>query len=82
MLRFANKLRSAGRLLELVVIPGSKHASVFLSYFLHITTFVEDKNNGDFLSFCFPGGMMPEFSVWKVEREAWRVAINEYLVKN
>jgi len=52
--RFANKLRKAGRLLELVIIPGSKHAS----------------------------GMMPEFGVWKVEREAWRVAINEYLVRN
>jgi len=52
--RFANKLRSAGRLLELVIIPGSRHAS----------------------------GMMPEFGVWKVEREAWRVALNEYLVKN
>ena len=25
--RFANKLRKAGRLLELVIIPGSKHAS-------------------------------------------------------
>ena len=79
MLRFANKLRSAGRLLELVVIPGSKHASVFLSHFLHITTFYEKWR---FQSFCFPGGMTPEFSVWKVEREAWRVAINEYLVKN
>ena len=30
LFRFANKLRSAGRLLELVVIPGSRHASEFL----------------------------------------------------
>ena len=30
----------------------------------------------------YVGGMMPEFGVWKVEREAWRVALNEYLVKN
>ena len=27
MIRFANKLRAAGRLLELVVIPGAKHGS-------------------------------------------------------
>ena len=36
----------------------------------------------DFVCCCIPGGMMPEFGVWKVEREAWRVALNEYLVKN
>ena len=51
--RFASKLRAAGRLLELVVIPGAKHGS----------------------------GMMPNFQVWKLEREAWRFAIQEYLVK-
>ena len=51
--RFASKLRAAGRLLELVVIPGAKHGS----------------------------GMMPNFQVWKVEMEAWRFAIQEYLVK-
>ena len=48
MLRFANKLRSAGRLLELVVIPGSKHASVFVSHFLQITAFVEFKKKWRF----------------------------------
>jgi len=51
--RFASKLRAAGRLLELVVIPGAKHGS----------------------------GMMPHFKVWRMEREAWRMAIQEYLVK-
>ena len=51
--RFASKLRAAGRLLELVVIPGAKHGS----------------------------GSQPRFGVWKLEREAWRVAIQEYLVK-
>jgi len=53
--RFAHKLRTAGRLLEFVCIPGAKHGS----------------------------GMMPQFSaIWKLSREAWRVAIQEYLVKN
>jgi len=53
--RFAHKLRTAGRLLEFVVIPGAKHGS----------------------------GMMPQFSaIWKLTREAWRVAIQEYLVKS
>jgi len=51
--RFASKLRAAGRLLELVVIPGAKHGS----------------------------GSQPRFGVWKLEREAWRIAIQEYLVK-
>ena len=51
--RFASKLRVAGRLLELVVIPGAKHGS----------------------------GSQPHFSVWRLEREAWRFAIQEYLVK-
>lgn len=51
--RFAGRLRAAGRLLELVVIPGAKHGS----------------------------GMMPHFNVWRMEREAWRLAIQEYLVK-
>ena len=51
--RFATKLRAAGRLLELVVIPGAKHGS----------------------------GMMPDFKVWRMEREAWRMAVQEYLVK-
>merc|ERR1712240_262012 len=53
--RFAHKLRTAGRLLEFVVIPGAKHGS----------------------------GMMPQFSaIWKLTREAWRVAIQEYLIKS
>merc|ERR1712088_297990 len=53
--RFAHKLRTAGRLLEFVCIPGAKHDS----------------------------GMMPQFSaIWKLAREAWRVAIQEYLVKS
>merc|ERR1712032_1096187 len=53
--RFAHKLRTAGRLLEFVCIPGAKHGS----------------------------GMMPSFrALWKLAREAWRVAIQEYLVKN
>merc|ERR1711971_1395328 len=53
--RSAHKLRTAGRLLEFVCIPGAKHGS----------------------------GMMPQFSaIWKLSREAWRVAIQEYLVKN
>jgi len=51
--RFAAKLRAAGRLLELVVIPGAKHGS----------------------------GMMPKFKVFKLEQEAWRLAIQEYLIK-
>jgi len=51
--RFASKLRAAGRLLELVVIPGGKHGS----------------------------GSQPHFNVWRLEREAWRFAIQEYLVK-
>ena len=53
MSRFANKLRAAGRLLELVVIPGVTHGR----------------------------GMMPHFKAWRMEREAWRMAIQEYLVK-
>lgn len=52
--RFASKLRAAGRLLELVVIPGAKHGS----------------------------GSLPHFNVWRLEREAWRLAIQEYLVKD
>jgi len=53
--RFAHKLRTAGRLLEFVCIPGAKHGS----------------------------GMMPQFSaIWKLSREAWRLAIQEYLVKS
>jgi len=53
--RFAHKLRTAGRLLEFVCIPGAKHGS----------------------------GMMPQFSaIWKLSREAWRLAVQEYLVKN
>ena len=51
--RFASKLRAAGRLLELVVIPGGKHGS----------------------------GSQPHFNIWRLEREAWRFAIQEYLVK-
>jgi len=51
--RFAQKLREAGRLLELVVIPGAKHGS----------------------------GMSPQFKAYKVERQAWRFAIQEYLIK-
>ena len=51
--RFAARLKAAGRLLELVVIPGAKHDS----------------------------GMYPEFDVLKVEREAFRVAIQKYLIK-
>merc|ERR1711981_932410 len=37
---------------------------------------------------CFPGakhgsGMMPQFrAIWKMSREAWRLAVQEYLVKN
>jgi hypothetical protein len=27
-------------------------------------------------------GMMPDFKVWSLEREAWRVAIQEYLVRD
>jgi len=53
--RFAHKLRTAGRLLEFVCIPGAKHGS----------------------------GMMPHFrAIWKLSREAWRLAVQEYLVKN
>lgn len=51
--RFAGRLRAAGRLLELVVIPGAKHGS----------------------------GMMPGFTAFKLEREAFRLAIQEYLLK-
>merc|ERR1711962_17794 len=51
--RFASKLRAAGRLLELVVIPGAKHGS----------------------------GSLPHFNVWRLEREAWRLAIQEYLIR-
>lgn len=50
--RFANRLRAAGRLLELVVIPGAKHGS----------------------------GFMPNFAVFKVETEAWKRAMQEYLL--
>jgi len=52
-MRFANRVRAAGRLLELVVIPGTTHGS----------------------------GMQPMLGCFKVEREAFRVAIQEYLVK-
>jgi len=51
--RFANRLRAAGRLLEVVVIPGAKHAS----------------------------GMSPMYQCFRLEREAWRIAIQEYLIK-
>merc|ERR1711892_237069 len=51
--RFANRLRSAGRLLEFVIIPGAKHGSDM------------DASNG-----CF-----------QTRQEAWRLAIQEYLVK-
>ena len=51
--RFANRLRAAGRLLEVVVIPGAKHGS----------------------------GMLPMYECFKMEREAWRVAVQEYLIK-
>ena len=51
--RIANRLRAAGRLLELVVIPGIKHASAF----------------------------NPTFKCLKMEREAYRLAINEYLLQ-
>jgi len=51
--RFANRLRAAGRLLEFVVLPGSKHGS----------------------------GMLPSHACFNVEREAWRMAIQEYLLK-
>ena len=50
--RFASRIRAAGRLLELVVIPGAKHGS----------------------------GMMPMLPVFKLEREAWRTAMQEYLL--
>ena len=50
--RLASRLRAAGRLLELVVIPGIKHASAFNAAFK-----------------CF-----------KLEREAYRHAIQEYLL--
>ena len=53
ILRFAQKLREAGRLLELVVVPGARHGS----------------------------GMSPQFHAYKVERLAWRFAIQEYLIK-
>ena len=52
--RFANRVRAAGRLLELVVIPGTTHGS----------------------------GMQPMLGCFKMEREAFRVAIQEYLVKH
>ena len=51
--RFANRLRAAGRLLEFVVIPGTKHGS----------------------------GLAPYHACFKREREAWRMAIQEYLLK-
>ena len=51
--RFASRLRAAGRLLELVIIPGAKHGS----------------------------GMSPINGCFKMEREAWRLAIQEYLLK-
>eukprot|EP00092_Neocalanus_flemingeri_P037993 GFUD01041361.1.p1 GENE.GFUD01041361.1~~GFUD01041361.1.p1 ORF type:complete len:353 (+),score=93.20 GFUD01041361.1:247-1305(+) len=51
--RFASRLRAAGRLLEFVVIPGTKHGS----------------------------GMMESHACFKVEREAWRMAMQEYLLK-
>ena len=51
--RFAAKMRAAGRLLELVVVPGSRHGR----------------------------GMIPGYRVWGLEREAWRMAVQEYLVK-
>merc|ERR1712013_293808 len=51
--RFANRLRAAGRLLEFVVIPGSKHGS----------------------------GMSPMHKCFTIERDAWRTAIEEYLLK-
>jgi len=51
--RFAAKLRAAGRLLELVVIPGAKHGS----------------------------GLYPGHAVFKLEREAYRIAIQEYLIR-
>merc|ERR1719285_696336 len=51
--RFAARLRAAGRLLELVVIPGSLHGS----------------------------GMYPNHAVFKLERDAYRMAIQEYLIK-
>ena len=76
-------MRSAGRLLELVVIPGSKHASrIALFIDLFDQTHFEEMEFFGRKKCLFPGGMMPEFGVWKLEREAWRVAINEYLVKN
>ena len=52
LFRFANRLRAAGRLLEFVSIPGSKHGS----------------------------GMMPKLACFKMEKEAWRMAIQEYLL--
>merc|ERR1712183_737508 len=51
--RFANRLRACGRLLELVVFPGSKHGS----------------------------GMIPHHACFKRERDAFRMAIHEYLIK-
>jgi len=51
--RFANRLRACGRLLELVVFPGSKHGS----------------------------GMLPQNACFKRERDAFRMAIQEYLIK-
>jgi len=51
--RFANRLRAAGRLLEFVVFPGTKHGS----------------------------GMLPKHACFKAEREAFRMAIQEYLLK-
>jgi len=51
--RFANRLRSAGHLLEYVVIPGAKHGSDM------------DPHNGCFFT----------------RQEAWRMALQEYLIK-
>ena len=53
LFRFANRLRAAGRLLEFVVFPGTKHGS----------------------------GMLPKHACFKAEREAFRMAIQEYLLK-
>jgi len=51
--RFANRLRAAGRLLEFVVIPGTKHGT----------------------------DMNPNMAAYQVRREAYRLAVQEYLVK-
>ena len=72
VVRFAHKLRTAGRLLEFVSIPGAKHGSGMMPQFRY--------NWKIYHLWSFHASALS--AIWKLSREAWRVAIQEYLVKN